>query len=92
MRKRSESDIDDPREKRKVHVSPYEKKDGTEISEHERGQPMARGKFRFQYPGRIKGKVKFYDDEGKKVSAQKINEPLVLDRKSRKAVEQIDEK
>lgn len=74
--KRSDSKRHDPRdESGHVEVSPYDRHDGTHVSRHSRRRPMIRGKLKFSYPGRVKGKMTEYRD-GKKVQTVKINEPL----------------
>ena len=74
--KRTDGKRKDPREKNElVYVDSYKRADGTEIKEHTRLPPVVKGKLKFTYPGRVKGKLTEYRD-GKKVQTVKINQPL----------------
>ncbi len=74
--KRSNDARKDPREKGElVYVDTYRKANGTEVREHTRLPPVVKGKLKFSYPGRVRGKLTEYQD-GKKVRVMKINQPL----------------
>jgi len=74
--KRTDRKAKDPREKGElVFVDSYRKANGTEVREHTRMPPVVKGKLKFTYPGRVKGKLTEYRD-GKKVRTEKINQPL----------------
>ena len=74
--KRTERKAKDPREKCElVFVDSYRKANGTEVREHTRMPPVVKGKLKFTYPGRVKGKLTEYRG-GKKVRTEKINQPL----------------
>jgi len=74
--RRTDSGRKDPREKGDlVFVDSYTRADGTQVREHTRLPPVVKGRLKFTYPGRMKGKLIEYRD-GKKIRAIKVNEPL----------------
>lgn len=78
MKRRSRGERKDPRnDDGMVAVSAYSKEDGTEVNEHRRSFPgTIKGKMKFEYPGRAKGKVTVYDENGKLIDKQKFNQEL----------------
>lgn len=80
--KRSDRRTNDRREGI-VYVDEYSKSNGSHVSSHTR-RPAIRAKMKLRInhdgTGRISGKATTYNRQGKKMSSERINEPIDLNR------------
>ena len=92
---RRDQDFQDPRNSSgHVNVRPYTRQDGTDVKEHSRSRPVARGKLRFQMTDqdiRLKGKISTFDQDGRKTDTQRINVREKLTPEESRKIRQLQE-